>query len=175
MKNGQPSATIKAKDQQLNRRCRRHEGKHEFSKVHAGQSHYPAIARTTFLRHEAGDSRPGSTSQTVCWPAWILSDFNPKRMLYKGGWYRDRIPRAKHTARIRSILNVRNFYLNYTTALLDEFGSDIDALVWDETHLIRPDSLGTNDYPGYVGKAMMHLISEIVQMVENYNRKTKHR
>ncbi len=99
-----------------------------------------------------------------------LPDYEPSRVLRWGGWQG---ADSKGRSYFQNPLHpkVRTFYLDYTRALLDEFGSEIDALNWDETFHIAPGELGTEAAPGYADRAMMRLVREISCVVEEYNRK----
>ncbi len=64
---------------------------------------------------------------------------------------------------------VRRFYTSYTQALLNEYGKELDGLIWDETHIINPGTLGTESYPGYADRALMTLIKEVTALVANFS------
>ncbi|MCL2304098.1 MAG: hypothetical protein FWC43_02000 [Planctomycetaceae bacterium] len=98
-----------------------------------------------------------------------LENFEPDRVLRWGGWQG---PDSKGRSYIQNPLHpkVRDFFLNYTRALLDEFGEEIDALNWDETFHIAVGQLGSDAVPGYADLAMMRLTREITQIVDEYNR-----
>jgi hypothetical protein len=98
-----------------------------------------------------------------------LPGFNPDRVLYWGGWQG---PDSKGKSYIQNPLNpdVNRFFADYTRALLNEFGADIDALVWDETFHVRCGQLGTNAWPGYADRAMMLLVQKVTAEVDDYNR-----
>jgi hypothetical protein len=71
-----------------------------------------------------------------------LADFDPSCVLRWGGWQG---PDSKGRSYMRNPLHpkVRAFYLDYTQALLAEFGQEVDALNWDETFHIPAGQLGT--------------------------------
>ena len=98
-----------------------------------------------------------------------LPDFDPDRVLQWGGWQG---PDSKGKSYLQNPLHpkVRGFFLDYTKALLAEFGSDTDALVWDETFHVPCRKLGTDAWPGYADRAMMRLVREVTMLVEDYNR-----
>jgi hypothetical protein len=98
-----------------------------------------------------------------------LADFDAARVLQWGGWQG---PDSKGRSYLQNPLNpqVRQFFLDYTKALLAEFGPDTDALVWDETFHVPCGKLGTDAWPGYADRAMMRLTREITALVEDYNR-----
>jgi hypothetical protein len=99
-----------------------------------------------------------------------LADFDPSCVLRWGGWQG---PDSKGRSYMRNPLHpkVRAFYLDYTKALLAEFGREVDALNWDETFHIPAGQLGSDGAPGYADRAMMRLTREISGLVEDYNRK----
>ncbi len=98
-----------------------------------------------------------------------LPDFEPARVLRWGGWQG---PDSKGRSYFMNPLHpeVRAFFLGYTRALLNEFGPDMDALVWDETFHVPCGTLGTESWPGYADRAMMRLVREITDLVDQYNR-----
>ncbi len=98
-----------------------------------------------------------------------LPDFDPDRVLQRGGWQG---PDSKGKSYFMNPLHpqVRAFFLEYTKALLAEFGPDLDALVWDETFHVPCGKLGTDAWPGYADRALMRLVREITGLVEEYNR-----
>lgn len=99
-----------------------------------------------------------------------LPDFSTNRVLQWGGWQG---PDSRGKSYLQNPLHpdVRAFFLDYTTALLAEFGPDLDALVWDETFHVPPGSPGSDTFPGYADRAMMRLTRDITGLVEHYNRK----
>jgi hypothetical protein len=99
-----------------------------------------------------------------------LADFDPSCVLRRGGWQG---PDSKGRSYMQNPLHpkVRAFYLDYTKALLAEFGPDIDVLNWDETFHMQAGQLGSDGAPGYADRAMMRLAREISRLVEDYNRK----
>ena len=101
-----------------------------------------------------------------------LADFDPSCVLSWGGWQG---PDTKGRSYMQNPLHpkVRAFYLDYTRALLAEFGPEIDALTWDETFHVPPGQLGSDGVPGYADRAMMRLARDISRLVEDYNRKHK--
>ncbi|MCX6622572.1 MAG: hypothetical protein NTY38_16185, partial [Acidobacteria bacterium] len=63
---------------------------------------------------------------------------------------------------------VRNFYAGYLRTLLEEYGSEIDALVWDETHSVRVGETGPDACPGYADRAMMALVRDLARVTQSY-------
>jgi hypothetical protein len=99
-----------------------------------------------------------------------LSDiFAPDRVLRWGGWQG---PDTKGRTYVQNPLcpEVRAFFLDYATAVLREFGNDLDALVWDETFHVPEGSLGSEARPGYADRAMMRLVKNIAAEVHDFNR-----
>lgn len=98
-----------------------------------------------------------------------LADFDRSCVLRYGGWQG---PDSKGRSYIRNPLHpkVRAFYLAYTKAMLAEFGPDIDVLNWDETFHLPSGQLGNEGALGYADRAMMRLVRDISQLVEDYDR-----
>jgi hypothetical protein len=97
-----------------------------------------------------------------------LPDFDPATVLHYGGWSgSDTIGRSF----VQNPLHpkVRQFYLDYARAMVEEFGPDIDMLNWDETFHIPCGELGTNAAPGYADRAVMRLAHDITKIVDDYN------
>lgn len=65
---------------------------------------------------------------------------------------------------------VRAFFSGYLDALLAEYGTEIDALVWDETFYIPAGVRSVAPYRGYPGRAMLTLVRDLTQRVQNFNR-----
>ncbi|MBC8870681.1 MAG: discoidin domain-containing protein [Planctomycetes bacterium] len=62
---------------------------------------------------------------------------------------------------------VRQFFLDYATALLREYGSEIDGLVWDETQYIAQEKLSAQEKGlAYADRDFMKLVAEITQLVQ---------
>ena len=62
---------------------------------------------------------------------------------------------------------LRDWYRDYLAALLEEYAKDIDGFVWDETHYIPADFVSyTSTTPAYADRAMMGLVAELAQMVQ---------
>jgi hypothetical protein len=101
-----------------------------------------------------------------------LADFDPSCVLQWGGWQG---PDTKGRSYLQNPLHpkVRAFYLDYTRALLAEFGPEIDALTWDETFHMSPGQLGSEGFPGCADRAMMRLVREVSRLVEDYNQNHK--
>lgn len=89
--------------------------------------------------------------------------FDPARVLRWGGWTG---PETKGKSYISNPLHpdVPAFFKGYLKALLNEYGDEIDALVWDETFYVQGWDTGTPQYPGYAGRAMMQLMKDLTAM-----------
>jgi hypothetical protein len=98
-----------------------------------------------------------------------LPGFDPTCVLEWGGW-----PGAdvKGRSYVQNPLQpkVRAFFLDYTKAMLAEFGPDIDMMNWDETFHIPAGQLGNQSAPGYADRALMRLTHDITRLVEDYDR-----
>jgi hypothetical protein len=97
--------------------------------------------------------------------------FAPQRVLRWGGWQG---PDTKGRTYVQNPLcpEVRGFFLDYAKALLEEYGKDLDALVWDETFHVNEGSLGSETIPGYADRAMMRLTKDITAEVRAFSRRT---
>ncbi len=101
-----------------------------------------------------------------------LPNFDPKRVLARGGWGGPDMAGSPYTQN-PLVPEVRRFYLEYTDALLAEFGHEVDALVWDETFHVPAGSLGSAEVPGYADRAMMRLVRAVARRIEDFNRKNR--
>ena len=97
-----------------------------------------------------------------------LAGFSEIRVLKMGGWIGPDT-RGKSYCMNPLVGEVRQFYLDYADALLEEYGGEIDALVWDETFMVPAGSLGPEKAPGYADRAMMTLVREVARKVEGYS------
>ncbi len=97
--------------------------------------------------------------------------YAPERVLRWGGWQG---PDTKGKTYVQNPLapEVRGFFLDYAKALLEEYGKDLDALVWDETFHVGEGSLGSDAAPGYADRAMMRLTKDITAEVRAFSRRT---
>jgi len=93
---------------------------------------------------------------------------DPSRILRRGGWSG---PDTKGAVFCQNPLHpaVRDFYTSYLQALLDEYGKEIDGLVWDETFGVDPGCMGTEQVPGFADRAMMSLVKDLTAMVSAHN------
>jgi hypothetical protein len=94
--------------------------------------------------------------------------YDPQKVFRWGGWVG---PDTKGRTYTQSPLHpgVRQFYLDYARALLEEFGKEVDGFIWDETFMAGPHEMGPEPYPGYAGRAMMTLVREVTAAVESYS------
>jgi len=67
---------------------------------------------------------------------------------------------------------VHKFYLEYLKALLDEYASEIDGLVWDETNYFLTGDVSQRvlQKPQYADKAMMYLMADMTRLVQEYRK-----
>jgi len=90
--------------------------------------------------------------------------FEEDRVLQWGGWVGPETvgkPYMQNPAHPK----VYARHLNYLEAMLDEYGSEIDALVWDETFHVREDVIATGPQPDYASRAMMRLVRDCTKLV----------
>jgi hypothetical protein len=94
--------------------------------------------------------------------------FAPEKVLRWGGW-----AGPDTTGRIyaQNPLHpeVREFYLDYIHALLEEYGQDVDGFIWDETFVVGPHDLGPAPSAGYASRAMMTLVKEVAGAVASFS------
>ena len=93
--------------------------------------------------------------------------FDPNKVLRWGGWEG---PDTKGRAYAQNPLHpeVREFYLRYIQALLNEFGREVDGFIWDETFVVRNDTTFTS-ITGYPARAMMTLVKEVAAKVAAFS------
>jgi len=89
------------------------------------------------------------------------------RVLRKGGWQGPDTTSQMWTMN-PAHPDVFAYFRDYTDALLLEFGSEIDALVWDETFLVNGGDIATA-LPSYADRAMMKLVHDLTQRVTAAN------
>ena len=77
---------------------------------------------------------------------WLLRDVDGKPVRW---WYWQRRPDKKDTNENYmmdpSNPEVQQWFIDYTKAYVKEFGQDLDALVWDETHCILQGQIAKTD------------------------------
>jgi hypothetical protein len=93
--------------------------------------------------------------------------FDPSKVLSWGGWQG---PDTEGATYVQNPLHaeVREFYLRYIQALLEEFGKEVDGFVWDETFVVFNDN-GPSAIPGYPARAMMTLVKEVTAKVAAFS------
>ncbi len=98
----------------------------------------------------------------------VKETYDRQKVLHWGGWVG---PDTKGRTYAQSPLHpgVRQFYLDYIRALLEEYGKEVDGFIWDETYVIGPHDMGQEHYPGYAGRAMMTLVKDVAGTVANYS------
>ena len=62
------------------------------------------------------------------------------------------------------------FFKAYLAALLEAYGREVDAFVWDETFHAQASDLGAGDYRGYAARAMMELVRDLTLMTGKHRR-----
>jgi hypothetical protein len=92
---------------------------------------------------------------------------DPGRVLRWGGWEG---PDTVGKVFIQNPLHpeVREFYLKYIQALLEEYGKEVDGFIWDET-FIGPQELGPEATPGYASRGFMTLVKEVAAKVASFS------
>jgi hypothetical protein len=97
----------------------------------------------------------------------VKENFDPSKVLRWGGWEG---PDTEGKAFAQNPLHpeVREFYLRYIQALLEEFGKEVDGFIWDETFVVRNDNT-PSAIAGYPCRAMMTLVKEVTAKVTSYS------
>jgi len=97
----------------------------------------------------------------------VKATYDPSKVLHWGGWQG---PDTKGRTYAQNPLHpeVREFYLKYIQALLDEYGREVDGFIWDETFVISRDALGPAAAPGYASRGMMTLVREVAATVAGF-------
>jgi hypothetical protein len=92
--------------------------------------------------------------------------YDPSKVLRWGGWEG---PDTTGRTYAQNPLHpeVRDFYLRYIEALVEEYGKEVDGFIWDETFVVGPGDLGSQAAPGYASRAMMTLVREVAAKVAN--------
>ncbi|HQH53787.1 MAG TPA: hypothetical protein PKY01_15260 [Candidatus Hydrogenedentes bacterium] len=91
------------------------------------------------------------------------------RVLYWGGWNGpDTV--GKPYAQNPAHPDVYQWYLGYLNALLAEYGREIDALIWDETFMVRASTAAPETAPRRtcVAPAMMRLVRDLAKATTDY-------
>ncbi|MCC6694011.1 MAG: hypothetical protein IT365_00140 [Candidatus Hydrogenedentes bacterium] len=95
--------------------------------------------------------------------------FTEDRVLYWGGWNGpDTL--GKSYAQNPLHPDVYQWYVDYLKALLAEYGREIDALVWDETFMVRAHTMSPETAPqrAYAAPAMMRLTRDLTKLTTGY-------
>lgn len=98
----------------------------------------------------------------------VMEIHDPGKVLRWGGWEG---PDTKGRTYAQNPLHpeVRDFYLKYIRALLDEYGKEVDGFIWDETYTVGTNDLGPDAAPGYASRGMMTLVKEVASEVAKFN------
>jgi hypothetical protein len=89
---------------------------------------------------------------------------DPGTVLHWGGWHGpDTLGKTYQQSPLHP--GVRDFFKGYLQALINEYGSEVDGFIMDETFFVDPGDLGTEAYPGYADRAMMTLVKELAAIV----------
>lgn len=99
-------------------------------------------------------------------PQWVWRDANatPRKWYY---WQK----RPDSKGHSNFLLNpahpeVRQWFLNYTKALIAEYGRDLDALVWDETFVRQGSTAKLGSNMVEADRAMMQLVAAVTRQVQ---------
>lgn len=98
-----------------------------------------------------------------------IPGFDPSKVLRWGGWMG---PETRGKSYTMNPLHpeVPAFFKAYLRALLEEYGREVNAFVWDETFHVQPEDLGAEPYRGYAARAMLDLVKELTLMTTARNR-----
>jgi hypothetical protein len=94
----------------------------------------------------------------------VKETYDPSKVLRWGGW-EGPDTNGKTYAQNPLHPEVREFFLKYIRALLDEYGKEVDGFIWDETFLVGPNDVGPAAAPGYASRGMMRLVKEVAATV----------
>jgi hypothetical protein len=97
-----------------------------------------------------------------------LDDYSPDKAIAGSGWNGPDVLGKSYRRNI-AVPAYYNFYLDYATALFDEFGKQADMFVWDETYYIKAGHLGTEKYRSYLDRKFMRLVKEITAKLHTIN------
>lgn len=93
--------------------------------------------------------------------------YAPDKVLHWGGWEGpDTAGRVYAQNPIHP--DVRAFYVGYIQALLNEYGSELDGFVWDETYTIPTNAIGPSAVPGYADRALMTLMRDVAGAIASH-------
>lgn len=100
---------------------------------------------------------------------WLLMDETGKPARW---WYWQRRP-DKHDKEENYVMDpsnpeVQEWFMDYTKAYMREFGKDLDAMIWDETHCIKQGQLAkTPRGMVHIDRELMKLVAEVTREVQN--------
>jgi hypothetical protein len=94
--------------------------------------------------------------------------YDPSKVLHWGGWEG---PDTKGKTYAQNPLHpeVREFFVKYIQALLDEYGKEVDGFIWDEPYTVGTGDLGPEAAPGYASRGMMTLMKEVAATVADFS------
>ena len=95
--------------------------------------------------------------------------FAEDRVLHWGGWNGpDTV--GKPYAQNPVHPDVYQWYIDYLKALLAEYGQEVDAFVWDETFMVRANTMTPESDPrrSYAAPAMMRLVRDLTATTTDY-------
>jgi hypothetical protein len=94
--------------------------------------------------------------------------YDPSKVLHWGGWEG---PDTKGKTYAQNPLHpeVREFFLKYIQALLEEYGKEVDGFIWDEPYTVGTTDLGPEAAPGYASRGMMTLMKEVAAEVAKFS------
>ena len=94
--------------------------------------------------------------------------YDPSKVLRWGGWEG---PDTKGKTYAQNPLHpeVREFFVKYIRALLDEYGREVDGFIWDEPFTVGTTDLGPEAAPGYASRGMMTLMKEVAATVADFS------
>lgn len=95
--------------------------------------------------------------------------FSPSRAIKQGGWQGPDTTSPTWTVN-PAHPEVAAYFRDYLDALLAEVGSEIDALVWDETFTVRIGEIGPSPAPSYADRGMMRLTRALTQRVSAFRK-----
>lgn len=97
-----------------------------------------------------------------------LPGFSNRLVLKRGGWVGPDTIGDSYCMN-PSAAEVSDFFRRYAAALLRQYGDLADALVWDETNMVGPNTYGSADVPGYSSRAMMRLVRNVAHQAETHD------
>lgn len=105
---------------------------------------------------------------TACEGAGVFAE---DKLLHWGGW-QGPDTQGRSYAQNPAHPEVYRWYVEYLKALLAEYGSEIDALVWDETFMIRVGMTAPEQAPepAYLCEALMRLTRELTRTTTDYRK-----